>query len=207
MNDGSPSYNDAWLAYAWTRWLRGYARGGAIVDYACGTGVNGAIVAGLSRQRTVGVDRDEGCLAESRRRGLDVVRADLTSPLPLGPGTTDIALLVHAIEHVPDAGPLLASIKATLTPGGALAVVTPDWNRSASWFYDDPTHCRPYTAAALAEVLDTAGLRVRLLTHHNVGYRLGRTGLWKIFTSLCFTGDSLFAIAESAGPDPWPRHS
>jgi SAM-dependent methyltransferase len=201
MNASSSSYNDAWLTYAWTRWLRGYARGGAIVDYACGVGVNGAIVAGLARQSVVGVDRDGGCLAESRRRGLTVVRADLTSPLPVRPGTTDVALLIHAIEHVPDAGPLLASLAATLTPGGALVVVTPDWNRSASWFYDDPTHCRPYTASSLADVLETAGLRVRVLTHHNVGYRLGRSGIWKVFKSLCFTGDGLFAIAESAGRD------
>jgi len=201
VNASSPSYNDAWLTSAWTRWLRVYARGGAIVDYACGIGVNGAIVAGLARQRVVGVDRDGGCLAESRRRGLTVVRADLTRPLPLGPGTTDIALLIHAIEHVPDAGPLLASLAATLTPGGVLVIVTPDFNRSARWFYDDPTHCRPYTAASLADVLETAGLRVRVLTHHNVGYRLGRTGIWRVFTSLCFTGDGLLAIAESPGRD------
>jgi len=201
------SYNEAWLRYAWKRWLRAYARGGAIVDYGCGIGVNGAVLADLAQRRVIGVDLDRGCLAESRRRGLAPVRADLTRSLPVRPESVDIALLVHYIEHVPDPRFLLASIAATLVPGGALVVVTPDWTRSIRGFYDDPTHCRPYTAASLASVLSAAGFRVRVLKQHNVGYRLGRTGIWRIFKALCFTGDGLFAIAELAGGNRCGRES
>jgi SAM-dependent methyltransferase len=189
-------YNETWLRYAWRRWLSQYDTGGLVIDYGCGIGANGSIVAGARRGRVVGVDLDRGCLSESRRRGLDVVRADLLRPPPLAAGVADIVLLIHCLEHFDDGVALLSSLADTLRPGGAMVVVTPDWQQTFRHFHDDPTHRRPYTRAGLDAVLRSAGLQPRLLLHHNVGYCVGRTPLWRLFPRLCFTGDALFAIAE-----------
>jgi SAM-dependent methyltransferase len=189
-------YNETWLRYAWRTWLSKYDTGGVIVDYGCGIGVNGSILSAICARRVIGIDRDWGCLAASRRRGLAVVRADVSQPLPLRAGVASIALVIHCLEHFGDGKPLLSAVAGTLRPGGAVVVVTPDWERSARRFYDDPTHRHPYTRAGLEAVLRDAGLQLRVMLQHNVGYHAGRTSLWRLFPRLCFTGDALFAIAE-----------
>lgn len=189
-------YNETWLRYAWRMWLSKYDAHGALVDCGCGIGVNGSLLSAFAARQVIGVDLDWGCLEESRARGLQVVRADVSRPLPLRSGVADIVLLIHCLEHVEDGAALLAAVAELLRPGGAAVVVTPDWSRSFKTFYDDPTHRRPYTRAAMDAVLRAAGLRPRVFLQHNVGYRVGRTPLWRLFPRLCFTGDALFAIAE-----------
>lgn len=196
-------YNETWWHYAWRRWLARYDIGGLLVDYGCGIGVNGQILNRLSARRVIGVDLDWGCLLASRLRGLNVLQGDLSKPLGLRPGAADIVLLIHCLEHLDDGQALLSSVAATLRPGGALVVVTPDWPQVFPHFYDDPTHRRPYTRSGLKAMLQAAGFQVRVLLHHNVGYRVRRTPLWRMFPRLCFTGDALFAIAErTSGATP-----
>ncbi len=195
-SDSAFLYNEVWLRYAWRRWLSGYYTGGPVIDYGCGIGVNGSILRATGVRRVIGADLDWGCLMESRARGLAVVRASLSSNAPIRSGVADIVLLIHVLEHFDDGVLLLSSVADTLRPGGAVVVVTPDWARNFAHFYDDPTHRRPYTRAGLETVLRGAGLQPRVLLQHNVGYRVGRTPLWRIFARLCFTGNALFAVAE-----------
>jgi SAM-dependent methyltransferase len=195
------SYNEAWLHYAWRRWLSKYDTGGALIDYGCGIGVNGTILGSLSARRVIGADLDWGCIAESRGRGMEAVRADLSKPLPVRSGVADIVFLIHCLEHFEDGCLLLATVADTLRSGGALVVVTPDWQQTFKHFYDDPTHRRPYTRDGLEAALRAAGLRPRVLLRHNVGYHVGWTSLWRVFPRLCFTGDALFAVAERASGD------
>jgi 2-polyprenyl-3-methyl-5-hydroxy-6-metoxy-1,4-benzoquinol methylase len=189
-------YNQSWIRYAWRRWLSGYYTGAPVIDYGCGIGVNGSILKTLGVHQVIGVDLDWGCLHESCRRGLSVVRGNLLNLPPVRSAMADIVMLIHVLEHFDDGALLLSSAADMIRPGGAIVVVTPDWSRNFVRFYDDPTHRRPYTRASLNSVLRGAGLRQRVLRQHNVGYKLGRTPLWRLFPRLCFTGDALFAIAE-----------
>jgi len=200
MTDGqwAFAYNQSWIRYAWGRWLAGYYTGAPVIDYGCGIGVNGSILKTLGVHQVIGVDLDWGCLHESRGRGLSIVRGNLMSLPPVRSGVADIVMLIHVIEHFDNGVRLLSCTSDMLRPGGAIVVVTPDWRRNSARFYDDPTHCRPYTRASLDSVLRSASLRPRVLLQHNVGYYLGRTALWRLFPRLCFTGDALFAIAERA---------
>jgi len=163
-------------------------------------------------RRLVGIDLNFEALSRVRRYGIDAVQADLAWPVPLRPVGADIVIISHVIEHVDAGVSLLASVRDLLRPGGAVVVLTPDWRKQAmTYFYDDPTHRRPYTKVSLEKVIRDAGLALKVLINHNVGYRLGRTHLWRVFPRLCFTGDSLFAIAErhaeSSTGDPVTRTS
>jgi hypothetical protein len=40
-----------------------------------------------------------------------------------------------------------------LKPGGKVIILTPDWASQMRVFYDDYTHCRPYTPGALRDIL------------------------------------------------------
>ena len=148
-----PALNEAWVAYAWRRWLLGYYRGGAIVDAACGLGVKGSVLLRCGARRVIGLDLDLGCLHEARERGLCVVRVNLAEKIALRAGVADLVLLIHAIEHFDDGSGLLRRLSDILRPGGAIVVVTPDWAKNKTGFYDDPTHRRPYTKIALEAVL------------------------------------------------------
>ncbi|MGH9316876.1 MAG: methyltransferase domain-containing protein [Thermoanaerobaculia bacterium] len=189
-------YNRAWLQYAWRRWLGPTYEGGAVLDVGSGIGVNGRILSQLGVWHVLGLDLDWGCLQTSRGRGLGVFSADLSRELPLSDGTVELALLIHVIEHLPDGGFLMRAIHRVLRPGGRVVVVTPDWKSAWRGFYDDPTHIRPYSRQSLDAVLAASGFQVEMRLRHNVGYWLGRTGLWRALPRLCFTGDALFAIAR-----------
>ena len=196
--DRDSRYNWTWLRYAWEKWLKGYQGGGPVLDLASGVGVNGQCLRRLGASHVVGLDLDWGCARHSRRRGLSAAIGDLCSALPFRPGSADIVLLIHALEHFENGLRLLEGIRPALRPGGAIVIVTPNWRArtTVQRFFDDYTHRRPYTAESLRGVLTAAGFKLRVLLRHNVGYGLGRTPLWRWFPRLCFTGDALFAIAE-----------
>ena len=44
-----------------------------------------------------------------------------------------------------------------LKPGGLVIILTPDWVSQMKVFYEDFTHCRPYTKGALHDVLEIYG--------------------------------------------------
>jgi len=172
-------------------------RGGPVIDCGCGAGTVARVLCGFGVRRVVGIDLDRSCLAQARRAGVDVVQGDLSRGIPLRGLAADIAMVSHVLEHLDNGVPFLASVCSLLRPGGAVVILTPDWTQQGlTHFYNDPTHRRPYTRVSLEKVIRAAGLLPRVLLNHNVGYRLGRTPLWRIFPRLCFTGDSFFAIAE-----------
>lgn len=104
----------------------------------------------------------------TRRRGHRVV-VDETPAAVLEAGSFDLVMSTHVIEHVPDDRDYAVQLREMAKPGGMVYVETPvklsgAWyfrrNPQAGWVLD-PTHVREYrSAAAVNEVLTSAGLEV-----------------------------------------------
>ncbi|HEX5827692.1 MAG TPA: methyltransferase [Candidatus Limnocylindrales bacterium] len=87
----------------------------------------------------VALDRDASSLAELARRlatrfpgtALETLAGDLTEGLP--PGPFDGVLAANSLHYVRDLGPVLASIRDLLRPGGRLVLVEYDAERGNPW--------------------------------------------------------------------------
>jgi SAM-dependent methyltransferase len=120
---------------------------GRLLDLGCGIGHSYEL---LAPRETVGLDRDASALAGQDRV---TVLADMRS-LPFPPASFGSVLSVHSIEHVPDAGVVVAEVVRVLQPGGTAVFVTP--NRFTFARPDeiiDPYHYVEYGPVELADLL------------------------------------------------------
>jgi SAM-dependent methyltransferase len=120
---------------------------GRVLDLGCGIGHSYQL---LAPRETVGLDRDAAALAGQDRV---TVLADMRS-LPFPPACFASVLSVHSIEHVRDAGAVVAEVVRVLRPGGTAVFVTP--NRFTFARADeiiDPYHYVEYGPTELAEML------------------------------------------------------
>lgn len=104
--------------------------------------------------------------------GCQFRRADFErEPLPWPDATVDAVTCMHLVEHLSDLRLLLQEIARVLKPGARVYFETPHPKTLAlpSWrnrplpftmnFYDDPTHVQLVTVTALAQQVQSAGLR------------------------------------------------
>ncbi len=102
------------------------------------------------------------CLSgvEAQGQEFDLRSADVSrQPLPYNDASFDIAYSKSLIEHMWDATHLLAEIRRVLRPGGICLILTPDWVTQMETFYEDYTHCRPYTVDSLRDLMVVSGFR------------------------------------------------
>jgi SAM-dependent methyltransferase len=142
---------ETFLRHALTRYG---APGATLLDVGCGLGRFHGLVsaAGLS---WTGTDLNPATVLLHRER-----RRNAYLPEDLPPGTFDVLLFSHVIEHM-DADALtafLARYLSRLRPGGIAVFLTPLMHPG---FYDDFDHVKPYNPAALRQLLcrNTAQLR------------------------------------------------
>ncbi len=140
----------------------------AVLDLGCGRGEWLALLRGYNIEG-VGIDSNEGQLAEARRNGLAVWNRDGLKFLQEQPEGRFAAITAfHIFEHLPF--PILAQwimeIRRVLAPGGILIVETPNPENlivGAHTFHLDPTHTRPLPSGVLSILVETAGLAVTQL--------------------------------------------
>ena len=72
--------------------------------------------------------------------------------------TFDVVILKSVIEHMSDPVGLLVKASRLLSDEGRILVLTPDWVRNKSRFYDDHTHIVPFTRRSLMNAMLVAGL-------------------------------------------------
>ncbi len=112
-----------WLAAARAEHVPPAAAPGAVlVDLGCGGGLMAPHVAGLG-YRHVGVDLGLPGLRLARSHGVAVVRGSVLA-VPLADGCADVVLAGEILEHVADAGRVLAECARLLRPGGTLVLDT-----------------------------------------------------------------------------------
>lgn len=87
----------------------------------------------------------------------------------LPPGSADIAVMLHVIEHLPDPAAEVDRLYQVLVPGGLLVVETPSANNPVfrrapgRWRQIIPEHLWFYTPDTLRRLLEGHGFRVREL--------------------------------------------
>jgi SAM-dependent methyltransferase len=136
---------------------------GRVLDVGCGDG-------GLLQQfadngwQAVGVDPSKTAIEAVRARGLDGHIGTLDDH-PWPPGSFDAILFSHALEHIPDPMSALEESAKLLAPGGAVAVVLPNWKTwqrklfSNRWSHLDlPRHQQHFSPQALREASERVGL-------------------------------------------------
>jgi SAM-dependent methyltransferase len=78
------------------------------------------------RLETFGIELSEDAAAEARRRGHEVVAGRFEVDTTFEPGTFDLILAYHVIEHVDDPKAFAQRASDLLAPGGLFVVATPN---------------------------------------------------------------------------------
>lgn len=102
--------------------------GKRVVELGSGIGTNLAVFA--RDNAVLGVEGLDSAVEESRRRGIQAIKADLERELPLPDQSADWLLCLDVLEHLADPADCLASASRILRRGGYLAVNVPnhfDW--------------------------------------------------------------------------------
>lgn len=91
---------------------------------------------------------------------LNIKQCDVCKePLPFDKETFDIVYHKSLIEHLYDPSHLMNETCRVLKKGGKLIILTPDWQSQMKNFYEDFTHCRPYTTLAMKDLLNMWGFK------------------------------------------------
>jgi len=141
-----------------------------VLDLGCGPGVFLDLLRERGRSAR-GIELDPDAAAACRRRGLDVVQADLLEFLRGEPEASYAAVYCsHVLEHFAygDACRLLEEARRVLIPDGRIVVVTPNPASLAvisEIFWLDPTHVRPYPGPLIEQMMAGAGFDVVAAGH------------------------------------------
>lgn len=103
-----------------------------------------------------GVDLSDYC--NKNKPDLKVTCLDVNKDkLPYEDSYFNVIYHKSLLEHFYSPENLMKETYRVLKPGGRLIVLTPDWVSQMKVFYEDYTHCRPYTIQALCDVLSVYG--------------------------------------------------
>lgn len=149
--------------------------GAIILDYGCGPG-DFMLVARERQIAVEGADISARNVEMARARGLSVSRA--SAELLQSGKRYDAIICQSVLEHVQDGPQLVCDLAGLLKPGGILVLSTPT---PGPFFWDDPTHIRPYTPKSIDVLAELAGLKCDYLS-----YVFAFLLNWEIRASLIF---------------------
>jgi 2-polyprenyl-3-methyl-5-hydroxy-6-metoxy-1,4-benzoquinol methylase len=132
-----------------------------VLDVGCGRGLFIELLSARGISAT-GVDRDERMVQICRKRGVDVVHADLFEYLPQQKGQFDGIFCSNLIEHltIEQAFQFVQMAFEALIEGGIILITTPNPESLIVHLYEfwrDPTHMRLYNRSLLEFILATVG--------------------------------------------------
>lgn len=202
-------YPDEYLAYTWPGrseslmarlgWQYGFERyrrcrfvtrfkhGGRLLDVGCATGTFLADIRDFGNWQPLGVEMNPRAAAIARRRhGLDVVIARFEE-MELPARTFDAVTLWDVLEHLPDPGARLRSIRRGLKLDGLLFLSVPVLDSLDArlfrryWIgFDLPRHLQVFSRQSLTQMLDQAGFRI-VATAHPTGSHYSFTQSLRLF--------------------------
>lgn len=135
---------------------------GDVLDVGCGRGdLLGEFAA--KGWRASGLEPSVDACQAARDLGLEVRQGTLGS-VDVQPGSQDVVVFQHSLEHVPDPPFALARTAEILRPDGRILISVPNfgcWQRrmfGSNWFHLDlPRHRTHFTSAGLERALCDAG--------------------------------------------------
>ncbi len=128
---------------------------GRLLDVGCG---NGALLGAFGRENPgwtlFGAERlDSGDSAVERIDGVEALYTCATEDIP---GTFDLILSVHSLEHIPDPVWLIRTLADKLNEGGHLVFQLPYFVQNPFYLFV-ADHCSHFTRSSLMEVVRRAG--------------------------------------------------
>ena len=139
------------------KWAGHVSPGDTVVDFGCG---GGAVLAGLTAARRIGIEVNPPAREAAAARGLEVA----ASPGELPDATADVVISNHALEHTLAPLAELRELHRILKPAGRLVLWLPldDWRTQRA---PDPGdinhHLYTWSPMLLANLLSEAGFEVR----------------------------------------------
>lgn len=145
-----------------------------ILDVGCGSGVllnllhkKGFEVSGVD----LSIDAAE---IVKQNYGLDVAVGSIEDVF-FDPGSFDVVVLLHTLEHVPNPRAMLKEVIRILKPSGRLVVQVPNIDSlqfrlfGVRWYgLDVPRHLIDYSQSSILKLLSEVGLNVKRLRHFNL---------------------------------------
>ena len=127
-----------------------------VLDLGCG---RGEIASALQSLGFMVVGADLSIPNRARERNASVTWKELNGDqeLPFPDEEFDFIFTKSVIEHQREPELFLSECFRILKTGGRLLVLTPDWVRNKSRFFDDHTHVTPFTKISLTNILSLAG--------------------------------------------------
>jgi 2-polyprenyl-3-methyl-5-hydroxy-6-metoxy-1,4-benzoquinol methylase len=167
---------------AFFRWRRvrrieRYVTGGRILDVGTGRG----IFPGLMRERgwdAHGTEISEVAAQGALESRLPVFIGDFLDA-PYAPGSFDVVVLWHVLEHIRDGHAALAKCHELVRPGGLLVIAVPNFESLQAalagplWFHlDVPRHYFHFRLSALRTILADHGFRTVETAHFSAEQNL-----------------------------------
>jgi SAM-dependent methyltransferase len=119
------------------------------------------------RLETHGIEMSDAAASEARRRGHRVVTGRFEVDRELEPGTFDLILASHVIEHVDDPKAFAQRAADLLAPRGLFVVYTPNWDSADARRFKGhwggnhfPRHWTLYDPDTLGKLAGSIGLHV-----------------------------------------------
>jgi SAM-dependent methyltransferase len=147
------------------RYLDALTSASPVLDLGCGRGELLLMLREAGVEAT-GIEGDSSMAQAARRRGLDVIEADVHDALRAEPDSSRGAVTaIHLLEHLDAAEMLamLAEVRRVLRPGGVLIAESPNPHSlrvGGALFWLDPTHRRPLLPESLELYLRASGFVV-----------------------------------------------
>jgi 2-polyprenyl-3-methyl-5-hydroxy-6-metoxy-1,4-benzoquinol methylase len=146
--------------------LRRFVSSGTLLEIGCSTGELLAEAGSTFSVTGIEADADSSCIA--RARGLNCIAGTLADAR-LAPGSFDVAVLYHVIEHLPSPHGALVELHELIKPGGLLVLETPNidtiWFRvlRERWRQLIPDHRFFFTPSTMTSLCERNGFQIREL--------------------------------------------
>jgi SAM-dependent methyltransferase len=192
------------------RWLR--AAGppiGQLLEIGCASGWF------LAEARAVGYEvvgiepADEMAVAARRRSGAEV-HAAMLEDASLDPGSFDVAVAWHVLEHLAQPRDTLAGVRTALRPGGRLLLELPNiaslraTRQGEDWYAMEPAHhVAHYSPGALDALLRASGYVPEVVESVHPGTLLGGREAFGPRGLAFQAKETLSARAWMRAPHPW----
>ena len=122
---------------------------GVLLDIGSGKGNH---LVGFSRNGMMvkGLDKRAECI--EILSDFDIRECDLEKdPFPFEDNYFDFVFSKSLLEHVYNTENIVKETHRVLKPGGITVQMTPDWATDYKYFWDDPTHVKPFTRKGLQD--------------------------------------------------------